>query len=124
MSFRKAISTALIISLALLTLSACGAAGAAGAEFKVTATDFKFDPADLTFKAGAKVKLTLANKGAVEHTWILKSPDGQELSPKLTANVGQTKSIEFTAPAAGSYQIVCDVAGHKEQGMVGKATTQ
>jgi uncharacterized cupredoxin-like copper-binding protein len=39
---------------------------------------------------------------------------------KITIEPGQTATKTFTAPAAGTYDIVCDEAGHKEAGMVGK----
>lgn len=90
----------------------------------ITATDFKYNPADLTFKAGEKVKLNLTDKGAVDHTWVLTDSSGKELV-KIEAKVGQTASQEFTAPTTpGTYPIVCDIPGHKEAGMTGKATVQ
>jgi plastocyanin len=114
-----------VIMLALVACGAPPAAGSGTSGIKVTATDFKFDPTDLTLKAGQKVKLTIANKGTVEHTWMLKDAGGKELSQTLTVKIGETKSLEFTAPStAGVYNIVCDVAGHKELGMVGKVTVQ
>lgn len=115
----------------VFVMAACGAPSSGGgaavggsSEFKVAAKDFTFAPAELKFTAGGKVKITLANQGALDHTWILKDDSGKDLSPKLEAKVGQTKSIEFTAPAAGTYTAVCDVAGHKEQGMIAKVAIQ
>jgi cytochrome c oxidase subunit 2 len=115
----------------LFVMAACGAPSSGGgasasggtSEIKVTASDFKFEPADWTVKAGSKVKVTMANKGALEHTWVLKDANGNDVA-KLESKVGQTKSVDFTAPATGSYAVICDVAGHKEQGMVGKLTVQ
>ncbi|MCA1553809.1 MAG: cupredoxin domain-containing protein, partial [Chloroflexi bacterium] len=89
----------------------------------VTATDFKFDPGDQTFKAGEKVTVSMSNKGAVDHTWVLTDSSNKELF-KLEVKVGATGSGSFTAPAAGAYNIICDIAGHKEAGMQNKATVQ
>ncbi|MBI1800925.1 MAG: cupredoxin domain-containing protein [Chloroflexi bacterium] len=118
--------TGLIVIIWLLT--ACGAPAATASnptEFKVTATDFKFEPADLTLKAGQKIKLTMTNKGAIDHTWLLKDASGKELSQTLTVKNGETKSLEFAAPATpGTYTLLCDVPGHKELGMVGKVIVQ
>jgi len=127
MSFVR--SFTLVVVCAGLLLTACGGGSGSGAapattrEFKVTATDFKFDPADQTFKPGEKLKLTMTNKGGVDHTWVLMDASGAELT-KLEVKVGATASKDFTAPAAGTYNIVCDIAGHKEAGMQAKATVK
>ena len=125
MSFVRVSILAVIIGALFLT--ACGGGGtpaAAGVrEFKITATDFKYEPADQTFKPAEKLKVTMQNKGAVDHTWVLQGTDGSELV-KLEVKAGATASKEFTAPAAGTYNIVCDIAGHKEAGMSAKATVK
>ena len=118
--------------IAGLVLTACGGgtsspgtSGTSGPrEIKVTATDFKFDPGDQTFKAGEKIRITMTDKGAVDHTWVLTDSSGTELT-KLEVKVGQTASVDFTAPTTpGTYNIICDIAGHKEAGMSAKATVQ
>src|SRR5207302_8682215 len=122
-------SFAFVVVCAGLLLTACGGGASPGTapagtrEFKVTATDFKFDPGDQTFKPGEKVKVTMTNKGAVDHTWVLTDAAGTELT-KLEVKVGATASKDFTAPAAGAYNIICDIAGHKEAGMQAKATVK
>jgi cytochrome c oxidase subunit II len=126
MSFVR--SFALVVVCAGLLLTACGGGGGAPAasgprEFKVTATDFKYDPADQTFKPGENLKVTMTNKGAVDHTWVLSDASGKELT-KLEVKVGATASMTFTAPVAGTYNIICDIAGHKEAGMQAKATVK
>jgi plastocyanin len=128
MSFVR--SFALVVVCAGLLLTACGAPATGGGttsggvrEFKVTATDFKYDPGDQTFKPGEKLRVTMTNKGAVDHTWVLMDASGAELT-KLEVKVGATTSKDFTAPAAGTYNIICDIAGHKEAGMTAKATVK
>ena len=63
----------------------------------MTATDFKFDPADQSFKPGEKIKITMTDKGAVDHTWVLQDANGAELV-KLEVKVGATASKEFRLP--------------------------
>jgi plastocyanin len=128
MSFVR--SLALIVFCAGLLLTACGAPSTGGTtsggvrEFKVTATDFKYDPGDQTFKPGEKLRVTMTDKGAVDHTWVLLDASGAELT-KLEVKVGATASKDFTAPATpGTYSIICDIAGHKEAGMQAKATVK
>ncbi len=119
--FRRSIF--LIAALAAVTLfvvacggGASGGGGGAGAlSVTVTNTEFKFDPATINAKPGQTINLTVVNKGSIRHTWVLPSQN-----IKVTIEPGQTATKTFTAPAAGSYDIVCDEAGHKEAGMVGK----
>ncbi len=123
MSLVRALVVIAVFSVGVF-LSACGGGGGSSSgakEYKVTATEFKYNPGDQTFKAGSKVKVTMSNQGGVDHTWVLSDSDGKELF-KLEVKVGKTGSAEFTAPAAGTYNIICDVAGHKEAGMTAKAT--
>ena len=125
MSFVR--SFALVVVCAGLLLTACGGGGGATTsgvrEFKVIATDFKYTPGDQTFKPGEKLKVTMTDNGAVDHTWVLMDASGAELT-KLEVKVGATASMTFTAPVAGTYNIICDIAGHKEAGMQAKATVK
>jgi plastocyanin len=125
-------SFVLVVVCAGLLLTACGGGSSPGGstntggvrEFKLTATDFKYTPADQAFKPGEKLKVTMTDNGAVDHTWVLLDTAGKELV-KLEVKVGSTGSKEFTAPATpGTYQIICEIAGHKEAGMTGTATVK
>jgi uncharacterized cupredoxin-like copper-binding protein len=120
-------------------LAACsgGAASSSGAQqFTVQVSEFSFQPAAIEVLVGQPVKLTLQNKGTVEHDWsIQKIPvidvketgqvghymGGSTGKPDLhmSALMGKSAELEFTPTRAGTYQIACTVAGHKEAGMVG-----
>ena len=123
---------ALCAVVAVLLVAGCGGTGAPAAnapatgarEIKVENTEFKFTPSDVTVKAGEKIKLTITNKGTVDHTWVLMAADGKTEVTRIDVKVAGTASKEFTAPAAGTYTIVCDIAGHKEAGMIGKLIVQ
>jgi len=119
----------LVFSLSLL-LSACGGGGT---NVNVTITDFAFDPVTITVPAGATVTLHATNHGAVEHEFVIMNADYQVQAPwgdKDESHIfweldeiqpGSTKSETFTAPSApGEYEITCGLAGHIENGMVGK----
>jgi cytochrome c oxidase subunit 2 len=136
MKSAKSIVLAMAIVAMAALLAACGgnnappssgapSSGASGSEqeLKVTASDFKYDPNTFTVKAGQKTKVTMTNKGAVDHTWVVSDSSGAVIY-KMTVAVGKTGSGEFTLPAAGTYTLVCDVPGHKEAGMQGKITAQ
>ncbi|MCA1553807.1 MAG: hypothetical protein LC737_05470, partial [Chloroflexi bacterium] len=63
------------------------------------------------------------NKGAVDHDWVLLGATGSPIA-KVTAPVGQSSTTLFTAPAAGLYEIICDIANHEQLGMTGRATVR
>ncbi|MDD5371415.1 MAG: plastocyanin/azurin family copper-binding protein [Anaerolineaceae bacterium] len=126
----------LVLALSLV-LAACGGGGGSstgGTNISATMTDFKFDPSTWTVPAGKQVSLKLTNSGSVEHSWVLMSkPISGSFTDADKANVlfsktvpaGQSDTLTFTAPAtAGDYQVVCDIAGHFEAGMVAKLTVQ
>ncbi len=132
---KSAVLFGLILVLSML-LAACGGGGASGGtSIKAVLTDFKFEPADWSVPAGKEVTLDLTNNGSVEHSWALMSKpiSGPSFTDADKANVLFSKSIQagasekatFTAPATpGDYQVVCDIPGHFEAGMVGKLTVK
>lgn len=102
----------------------------------------KFDKETLTVKAGATVKLTLKHSGnmpveTMGHNWVLLA-NGVDIATFATKAIeagidnnyvptdagsqviahtkviggGQETTIEFTAPAAGSYDFICTFPGH------------
>jgi nitrite reductase (NO-forming) len=94
--------------------AASGARGVAPVTLDVTATDFKFAPAELTVAGPTSVTISLQNKGAVEHDVTVEGVAG-----KAYAKPGQTSSATFKLAKPGSYAFFCSLPGHKEAGMVG-----
>ncbi len=89
----------------------------------VAALDFEFQPANLIFNAGERLRITLINKGTVDHDWVLSNATGREVA-KVLASVGQSASVTFNVPAAGIYDIACDIGDHAQLGMTGRATVR
>jgi len=117
-------------------------ASADGAVLEITGNDImKFDKAELRAKAGQKVTLTLHHAGklpkeAMGHNVVIlkagtdvaafamKAVDAKanDYFPESeAANViahtkiiggGESVTIEFTAPAAGTYPFICSFPGH------------
>ena len=116
---RKTIFLLAVVALMAVALVACGGGSsgpsASGVNVTVTMTEFKFDPMIVTVSPGQTVNLTLKNTGSIEHTWVVVGTN-----IKFTVAAGKTDTKTFTAPAAGTYVIDCDIAGHKEAGMVGQ----
>ena len=112
------------------------------AEVTIEGNDqMKFNKSEIRVKAGQKVKLTLKHVGKMEetvmgHNWALLTADadmaavGQasamaaatdyipaDMKDKFIVHTemiggGETTTIEFDAPAAGTYTFMCTFPGH------------
>lgn len=97
-------------------------------ELTVEASEFAFDPADVTIVADTDVPVTLDNVGAVEHSWTVleagttitsESEFDQSLAvTELLANAGSSAEGSVNL-AAGTYQVICVIPGHFSAGMEG-----
>lgn len=94
-----------------VTPAATGAAGsgsgsapstAGGEEVQVDMVDIKFDPADVTVKAGQKIVWT--NKDDVQHD--ADATSGADFNTEL---VGKGGTVEWVAEGSGKIDYVCSV---------------
>ena len=101
-----------------------GGSNATGNTVTVKSTDaMRFEPANITVKAGQPVRLTLDNRTAqLIHDWTIDSVDGAKVHTK--ADGRQQSTLEFTAATPGTYQVYCAEPGHREAGMVGTLVVQ
>ncbi|HEY8647899.1 MAG TPA: cupredoxin domain-containing protein [Candidatus Limnocylindria bacterium] len=114
------------ITLAVgLVLAACGGGSsggspsggaAAGIEVKVGLSDFAFTPKTIEVPADKKFTLALTNTGSVEHDFTV---DALKINVVVPPN-GKPKTQEVGPLKAGTYDLYCAVAGHKEAGMTAK----
>jgi len=111
-------------------------------EIVITGDDMmKFDLSEIKVKAGQKIKITLRHKGKMDanvmgHNFVIlkKGVDMTEFATKaavardtkyipagsendIVAHTdliggGQTSSVEFDAPEAGTYDFLCSFPGH------------
>jgi plastocyanin len=91
-------------------------AATSGVEEVVITTDqsYRFSPSTITVHPG-KVRITLKHVGTgAPHDWSLQGFPADYV-PLISA--GQTRSVEFTAPAPGTYRFVCTI--HVKQGQTG-----
>lgn len=123
-----------ILLLAVLVLSACGG-GPGTAELSVDMAEFMFEPAQLSVPANAQVTLNLSNSGSLEHELVIMKM-GEEVTAPVNEDTieekvfwehelgaGESETLQFQAPSEpGTYQIICGIAGHLEQGMEGTLT--
>jgi uncharacterized cupredoxin-like copper-binding protein len=132
----------IVVLLAVLAvcglLAACGGGGGDAAPEPVTLSfsgldEFRYDPESASAPTGAQVTVNFSNAGALEHDWMLVA-EGTDVNTVTAENAlmpeahsgvlppGESNSFTFTAPAPGTYQYICTVAGHAPAGMVGTFT--
>ncbi|MGI8484562.1 MAG: cupredoxin domain-containing protein [Thermomicrobiales bacterium] len=91
------------------------AASSAPTTAEIHTEDIKFDKTELTIAANTDVKITVNNKGVLQHDFHV---DKLNITSKLL-NSGETDTVTINAKP-GEYDYWCTVPGHKEAGMVGK----
>ncbi|HWV22751.1 MAG TPA: cupredoxin domain-containing protein [Thermomicrobiales bacterium] len=91
---------------------------ASATDITILAEDIKYNKTELTCPANTDVKITLENKGLLEHDFRIDKLDFQIGNP-LASGEKATKTLNADK---GEYEYYCTVPGHKEAGMVGKLT--
>jgi plastocyanin len=95
---------------------AAGEASKGGAEltFHVVGGNFFYVPNMIKVKKGDKVKIVFENSGGY-HNFLL-----DEFDVKMDAiQTGESKTLEFTADKAGSFEYYCGVGQHRTMGQKG-----
>ncbi len=94
----------------------------APAPVAMTATEFKWTPKEITVAAG-DVTFNVANKGTVEHNFVIEDAKGKVVKEVDSVQPGKTLQVKVNLKA-GKYSIVCTVPGHREAGMVATLTVK
>jgi uncharacterized cupredoxin-like copper-binding protein len=81
----------------------------------ITASNYRFQPADVTVRAGEWVIVEVANLDPVVHDWMLEGVP----NVSVPARPGQTARLRFVLDTPGTYMVMCSIPGHAEAGMVG-----
>ena len=132
MKSQRIVLFALVSVIVIALLAACSggtvggtkAPASGGKTFNVSASEFQFTPNKFDATVGQKLTFKVTNKGTVEHNFVVLSPDGSQELAKMSTQPGETKTLEFTPTEAATYPIDCNIAGHKEAGMVGELTVK
>ncbi|HEX6221850.1 MAG TPA: cupredoxin domain-containing protein [Acidimicrobiia bacterium] len=126
--------------LLAVLVAACSSDGAS-TEINAEMTDFQFSPTSWTVPAGEEITIELTNNGSVEHEFVILQPgvtiSGEDELPATEEELlaefvywedeveaGETKTVTFTAPPAGEYQVICAIEGHFTAGMEGTLTSE
>ena len=83
-------------------------------EIRVQGGDFWLEPTSIIVNKGDRVKIIFENGGSNIHDLGI---DGYGRTQIISA--GSTDTIEFVADKAGTFDMWCSVAGHREAGMEG-----
>lgn len=101
--------------------TATEAEGGGGGAQTVSMTEFEFEPNDLTAAQGDTI--TADNTGSTVHNLTIEEgsdPEQASTEVAATPDVDAGDSGELTVDAdPGEYSIVCTIANHREQGMIG-----
>jgi hypothetical protein len=111
----------LVLLAGVLAAASCGGKGHSGAsggngtqvtaketEFKIALSQQSFSPGTYTFVA--------QNDGKLPHSLEINGPGVS--NQRIAGTIGPGKSMSITVTLQkGSYDIVCPVPGHKQQGM-------
>ncbi len=130
---KKWVALSALLLAAMLVASGCGggdtkesspspsasqAAGSSAGEAKaitIDATNFKFDPGEITVKQGDEVSITLKNSQG-NHALKIEGYDKE---------VKGNATVKFVADKAGEFKIVCSIfCGKGHEDMVSKLIVQ
>jgi uncharacterized cupredoxin-like copper-binding protein len=100
---------------ATATPAAGAAAPAAGGEIAVTLKEWAIEPKAIQVAAGHQT-FKVTNAGKFPHNFTVMVNGAKMKTPNIKA--GESATLE-TDLAAGSYASLCDIPGHKDQGMAG-----
>jgi plastocyanin len=111
--------TQLVVGAGVVGLLALGGvlflpiSGDAPEKVPVSMVDYAFDPVEA--RAAPGQVLTISNDGAIVHSYLIVDlAKGVELQP------GGVQDLHIPTDAEERvYQVICDIPGHVEQGMVG-----
>lgn len=108
-----------VVLASALAAVACGspaaapAGGASGGPGNVVVKEWAIEPKSIPAAPG-KVTFTVKNTGNIEHNFDITG-----IGKIDSILAGETKTLTVDLKA-GTYDVVCSLAGHKEAGMVGK----
>ena len=120
-----------LVALSALLTAACGGedgnggqtavddgGDAAAQTVPVAATEFAFEPSDLTADPG-EITFELMNEGGAPHALAIEGNGVDESSDTIEGGDSTSFTIELEE---GQYEIYCPVGDHADRGMVGTLT--
>jgi len=122
---RRLAPTAILVAAALLA-AGCGSdddetsgattAAAGGEAVELTATEYSFDPSNVSLDAAGKVTFTVSNDGEETHALEVEGNGVEEETESIAPGESGTLTVELQP---GEYEFYCPIDGHKDEGMEG-----
>ena len=100
-----------------------GPAGVVAAKAQATVRIYaseplRFEPKRIEVRAGVPTRIELENTGVVEHSLVVKTPDGAQDWVHLHVPPGATEAATYQLDEPGTYPVLCTIPGHTEGGMI------
>lgn len=86
----------------------------------ISETEFALDPSTATVAAG-EVTFAVTNDGGIPHNLEVEGEGVEEVSDTIEGGASTELAVEL---GAGTYEIYCNIADHREQGMEGEVTVE
>ena len=85
---------------------------------KLSETEFKITPADVTVDKAGKVTFEVANDGKFDHSLEVEGPNGEVETDTIPP--GRSATLEVDLGKAGTYEMYCPIGNHRDMGMEGE----
>ena len=115
-----------ILIAATLLAAGCGSdddetsggttAASGGESIELTATEYSFDPANVSVDAAGKVTFTVSNEGEETHALEVEGNGVEEETESISAGESGSLTVELEP---GEYEFYCPIDGHRDKGMEG-----
>jgi|SRR5688500_539033 len=110
--------------LAVLLLASCGSddgddeggEASGGQSVELVATEFAFDPADVSVDEAGETTFTVSNDGEFPHALEIEGNGIEEETEELGPGESGSVTVDLEP---GEYELYCPVGDHRERGMVG-----
>ncbi len=93
-----------------------GSSGGGSGAVAVSLTEFKITPGPVTVAAGGSLEVT--NDGTTVHDLTVEGNATPELA------VGESATLDVSSLAPGTYELYCQIAGHRDSGMETELTVE